>query len=104
MPGARSIRIKKYPLAIPRPKRDLGPAGHGNQPPWASSGGGDEPDFTLAERRGVEGDFTAVGRPRGMERQERLSRELTQPSTVRVSRPEVPMARTVGNERDRLPV
>src|SRR5208337_4139386 len=76
LPGAHGIRIEEYPLAIPGPGRNLGSSRHDRQSPWASPGGIDEPDLTLAERRRVECDFAAIGRPRGMEWQERLRREL----------------------------
>ena len=104
LPRAFSIRIKEDALAIPGPGRDLGAAGHRNQSPWRSAGGVDQPDLTLAGRHGIEGDFAAVRRPCGMEWQERLRRELTQPGAIRVSRPQVPMARTIRDERDGLPV
>src|SRR5262245_42582789 len=87
LPGTLSIRIKEDPLAIAGPGRDLGSARQGSQPPWSSPGRIYKPDLTLAERRGVEGDLAAVGRPRGMERQERLRRQLTQPGAVRISHP-----------------
>src|SRR5262249_42080717 len=69
LPCALSICIKQDPLAIMGPRWDLRSTWHRDQPAGAAPAGIDEPDLTLARCRGVECDFPAVGRPRGMERQ-----------------------------------
>src|SRR5215472_9582109 len=87
LPGTRSIRIEQDSLTIPGPGWDLGSTGHCHQSPRESARSVDEPDLALAGCLGLEGDFAAIERPRGMEWQERSRWKFTQPSAIRVSRP-----------------